>query len=67
MSVERALAEALTAAVVVGPEDQLVLVMEDLTHADRDRILASLAETPLAGRVLVVGGRAELAVLRGGS
>ena len=67
MSGDRALIEALTSAVVLGPTDKLVLVMKDLTRHEYDQIRASLDATRFADRVLVVGGPAELAVLRGES
>lgn len=65
MSAERALTDALTSAVVVGPEDRLVLVFEGLTEADLARVRESLDAIPFGDRVLIVGGPAELAVLRG--
>jgi len=62
------LIDALQAAVVVGPQDKLVLVFKDLTRKTFDEIVAQFDEKhDLKGRVLLVGNADELAVLRGES
>lgn len=63
----RKLLDALSAAVVVGPKDRLVLVFDSLTLAQLADIRAALVERApdLEPRVLIVGGPLELAVLRG--
>lgn len=63
----RKLLDALTAVTTIGPADHLVLVFESLTLAARDHLVEQLRlkHGPLADRVLIVGGAAELAVLRG--
>lgn len=54
--------------VVVGPEDKLVIVAPaDTNVAELDEIRESVEERGLEGRVLVLAGVEQLAVLRGAS
>lgn len=72
MSTERALLDALAAAVVVGPDDKLLLLFRDVTRARfeevQNSILPALYAAGLQGRIVLLAvGNADMAVLRGES
>ncbi len=58
------LLDKLTAAVVVGPHDKLVLAFDHITEEHAGRLRDAANRAGLAGRFVIVSG-GQLGVLRG--